>query len=1087
MRHIFRIALVAAIIFILLFAAPGLAFEKPPFNDIAQDPHQKEIARLWAKGVVAGFPDGFRPGEKVTRAQMAWFVNNIENKSEETGLLKGINSPFRDVADNHWAKGDILLNEEQGLMVGYPGGYFRPEEEIPRYQAAIILLRGLGEMGKPSSSHLADYQDAEEIPFYARPYVARALELGLIKPEAPGIIGALKPASRSETAAALHRFLELRGDLFDISGRLMAYDPAGLSLILDVGGREETFYLAKNCLNYLQEKKQDGSNPPYVNLILDKGGKVVLLEEGTPPEAPFRLFVDSRVLPSGLSISKEGEKSPVAAGESTGPVSREDPVLSLKVTKAEINGDWLAAELAVDGSGQTIAIIDTGVDVAHPALQWTTRGEPKVIDWLDLTNEGEVKTPHSLRAFNQKIRVEDREYGLGGLSSKSQIYRLGFLETLAVLPPDLLEYDNNAGDFKNEKIGVLLLDPEVPGQYTAVVLDLNQNQDFSDERIMRAYGADPAYVTLNKGDHPFCLVVAEIEEKGDYVKFGFDANGHGTHVAGIAAANGEVKGMAPGARLLVIKAIEMDGLADWDKIEEAVMLAASRGAEIINLSLGQYQDETAGQSSLALLVNRLCREKNLIFTIAAGNTGPGLSSLATPADADEALSVGAFISPLMWEVDYGFKVEKETLWYFSSAGPRKDGAWFPALAAPGSAVSAVPLWKGQKYSLVEGSSMAAPHAAGAVALLKEAVEKSEMKVTAQELKAALLQGARFLPQMEAAAQGRGVLDVYKAWRLLKEKNLARELPVRAFNADFGTGRGVLAREFEPRQLYLEISNESKENKTIVWDSDLSFARVSGKKTYLPAGKARKVLVTFNLDKVASGVLTGDDPASPGKEVKIPVTAGKPLALAGHNAYEGAVLSRLGAGQYERWFVRVPEGTESLKAGLSVFPDTDGKYQGRARLHLFDPWGREVQMSDYAGLGPADEARKGRVVLYNPAPQPGTWEIVVYSSATLSLYDLTASNYQLELSLQGVPERGTSNFPDKYLITYQGFCQGGEHGFLTLQLRERQSKKPVSGLLEVNGQAYETTNGKLVLPVSCLQGEQDIKITLWEGNYLKVRN
>lgn len=1088
MRRLFRIVLLSAIIIgagQFSLAEQALALAKPPFADIAKDLYRKEILRLWARGVVAGFPDGFRPGEKVTRAQMARFVNNVENISEETGLLQGVKSPFRDVADNHWAKGDILLCEEQSLMVGYPGGYFRPEEEIPRYQVALILLRGLGEMGKPSSSHLAGYQDADEIPFYARPYVARALELGLLKPAGPGITGALEPALRSETAAALHRFLELRGDLFDISGKLVSYNPAKLSLVLEVEGREETFSLAENCLNFLAENEQGNPLPAYASLILDKEGKVALLEQGGGPAETFRLLVESRVLPSG--IRNEEKKGPLAAGEKRGPISRENPVLSLKVTKAEINGDRLAQELAVDGADQLIAIIDTGVDVAHPDLQWTTRGEPKIAGWLDLTKEGEVPTPHSLKAFNQKIRVEDREYRLGNLQSKSQVYRLGFLETLALLPPDLLEYDAALGDFKNEKIAVLLLDAEVPGQYNAVVLDLNQNQDFSDDRVLGVYSADPAYVTLHKRDRPFSLVVAEIGEKGDYVKFGFDGNGHGTHVAGIAAANGEVKGIAPGARLLVIKAIEMDGLADWDKIEEAVLLAASRGAGIINLSLGRYQDDTAGKSSLALLVNKLSREKNIIFTIAAGNTGPGLSSLATPADADEALSVGAYISPLMWEVDYGWKVEKETLWYFSSVGPRKDGAWFPALCAPGSAISAVPLWKGEKYGLVEGSSMASPHVAGAVALLQEAAQKQGLPVTSRELKTALLQGARYLPHMEAAAQGRGVLDIYKAWHLLKEGSLARETTVRAFNADFGTGRGVLAREFAPGRLYLEVINESRENKTILWDNDLTFARVDRKKTYLPAGKARKVPVTFSLEKVESGLISGDDPSSPGKEVQIPVTAGKTLDLAGHNGYKQAVLSRLDAGRYERWFVRVPEGTESLEAALSVFPDTGGKYQGRARLHLFDPWGREVEMSGYAGAGPDGEETKGRAELYCPAPQPGTWEIVVYSSATLSLYDLAASHYQLELSLHGVPERGASNFQDKYLLTCQGTCREGEYGFLALQIRDRQSKKPVSGLLEINGRAYEIHNGKLVLPARCSAGETTVTATLWEGDYLKVRN
>jgi hypothetical protein len=145
------------------------------------------------------------------------------------------------------------------------------------------------------------------------------------------------------------------------------------------------------------------------------------------------------------------------------------------------------------------------------------------------------------------------------------------------------------------------------------------------------------------------------------------------------------------------------------------------------------------------------------------------------------------------------------------------------------------------------------------------------------------------------------------------------------------------------------------------------------------------------------------------------------------------------------------------------------------------------MSDYAGAGPVAADIKGNVSTNYPAPEPGTWEIVVYSSATLSLYDLTSSNYQLNIALKGVPEPGPSNFKDKYLITCQASEQEKERGFITLQARERHSKKPVSGLLEINGQAYEIQNGKLILPVQFNEKPAELKVTLWEGDYLKVRN
>ncbi|MGZ9869487.1 S8 family serine peptidase, partial [Priestia endophytica] len=81
-----------------------------------------------------------------------------------------------------------------------------------------------------------------------------------------------------------------------------------------------------------------------------------------------------------------------------------------------------------------------------------------------------------------------------------------------------------------------------------------------------------------------------------------DGNGHGTHVAGIAAAstnnNLGVAGIAPSARILPIKALDDTGNGALTNIANAIIYAANQGAEVINLSLGTTQDSTTLRNAI---------------------------------------------------------------------------------------------------------------------------------------------------------------------------------------------------------------------------------------------------------------------------------------------------------------------------------------------------------------------------------------------------------------------------------------------------------------------------------------------------------
>ncbi|WP_433225636.1 S8 family serine peptidase [Microtetraspora malaysiensis] len=245
-----------------------------------------------------------------------------------------------------------------------------------------------------------------------------------------------------------------------------------------------------------------------------------------------------------------------------------------------------------------------------------------------------------------------------------------------------------------------------------------------------------------------------------------DRVGHGTHVASIvagsgAASNGKYKGVAPGAQLIIAKALDDTGSANNSEIIAAMQWqAATEHVRVVNMSLGS-QSPTDGTDPLSQAANELTAEYGTLFVIAAGNSGPGRYTIASPGAATSALTVGA--------VDSADKIAS-----FSSRGPRlsDDFAIKPEITAPGvniiaaraagtslGAGSSVP-GSGpidDNYTAASGTSMAAPHVAAAAGIL--ATQHPDW--TPEQLKTALT--ATVKPTDDTVYdQGSGRLDIGQA-------------------------------------------------------------------------------------------------------------------------------------------------------------------------------------------------------------------------------------------------------------------------------------------------------------------------------------
>ncbi|PUB23874.1 subtilisin family serine protease [Promicromonospora sp. AC04] len=218
-----------------------------------------------------------------------------------------------------------------------------------------------------------------------------------------------------------------------------------------------------------------------------------------------------------------------------------------------------------------------------------------------------------------------------------------------------------------------------------------------------------------------------------------DGFGHGTHVASIALGSGDAsdgvnRGVAPGADLLVGKVLDNDGYGEMSWVIDGMEWAAGEGADVVNLSLGESGNYSDGTDPASLAVNTLSAQYDTLFVISAGNDGElGNGTVTSPGSADAALTVGA--------VD-----DADEVTWFSSRGPRGgDNALKPDVTAPGDAIvaaraagTAMDTVVDEYHVAASGTSMAAPHVAGAAAVLKQA----RPELTGQELKSILMGSAQ---------------------------------------------------------------------------------------------------------------------------------------------------------------------------------------------------------------------------------------------------------------------------------------------------------------------------------------------------------
>ncbi len=242
-----------------------------------------------------------------------------------------------------------------------------------------------------------------------------------------------------------------------------------------------------------------------------------------------------------------------------------------------------------------------------------------------------------------------------------------------------------------------------------------------------------------------------------------DDNGHGTHVAGIVAADGAtIQGVAPKAKLVAYKVLNDKGQGNSTDIIEAIERTVdpnqdgdtSDKLDVVNMSLGS--NSGSPDDAMSITVDNAVK-LGVTFCVSAGNSGgytptqgkednyyfTGMETIASPGTARLAITVGAIDSV-------------NTVPRFSSKGPAPlYYAIKPDVAAPG--VNIRSLAPGNSYAYLSGTSMASPMIAGVAALLKS----NNKSLTPSQIKSAIVNSAVDLGAKKML-QGSGRVDAFRS-------------------------------------------------------------------------------------------------------------------------------------------------------------------------------------------------------------------------------------------------------------------------------------------------------------------------------------
>jgi hypothetical protein len=434
--------------------------------------------------------------------------------------------------------------------------------------------------------------------------------------------------------------------------------------------------------------------------VIDSLNSIIV--RGVPPTSPI-------LTAAGLKLEQEdrvqGRVAQIAELDSSLMPSASTAPSNTPTSTSSIAGANNTDAIPVQSQSNSI-ISQSIASETQPQESQTLQQHKVVINWNQTTPFGVARTAP---LFDNTTTSADTQAPASPTSPASNIGPDISSVSSPTSASNLMASSVKVTESGISQTGVTNTTPTAPGSEDTVQASANN--------IPKQRQVDVDIAILDTGislDHPDLNVYRNVSVI-ENIATGDDDQGHGSHVAGVAAAKDNemgVVGMAPGARLWAVKVCDADGACKVSNQIKGIDYIIKHADEIdvLNLSL-----ENPNSPALNRIIDEAVKA-GITVVAAAGNYGKD-ASLTTPANNPNIITVSAIgdsdgkcgaLGPALPQFD-GTVID-DTMAYFSNFGP------LVKIAAPG--VNIFSTYNGTGYAVESGTSMAAPHVAGAAALYK---------------------------------------------------------------------------------------------------------------------------------------------------------------------------------------------------------------------------------------------------------------------------------------------------------------------------------------------------------------------------------
>ncbi|XP_017836992.1 tripeptidyl-peptidase 2 [Drosophila busckii] len=407
--------------------------------------------------------------------------------------------------------------------------------------------------------------------------------------------------------------------------------------------------------------------------------------------------------------------------------------------------------------------------------------------------------PHKTATANASRKIVEFEAQNPGEGSKLPWDKKIIKENLDYELEMLNSYEKLYNDIKTSYDCVLF--PTAEGWLA--LIDTAEQGDL--DKALRIGEYSKTHETKNVDD--FLSISINVHDEGNVLEIVGMCSPHGTHVASIASGNHssrDIDGVAPNAKIVSITigdgrlgSMETGTALVRGMMKVMELCREGRQIDVINMSYGEHAN-WSNSGRIGELMNEIVNKYGVVWIASAGNHGPALSTVGTPPDISQPslIGVGAYVSPQMMEAEYAMREKLPgNVYTWTSRDPCIDGGQGVTVCAPGGAITSVPQFTMSKSQLMNGTSMAAPHVAGAVALLISGLKQQGIAYSPYSIKRAISVTATKLGYVDPFAQGHGLLNVEKAFDHLLEHRQATDNMLRySVRVGANQAKGIHLRE-----------------------------------------------------------------------------------------------------------------------------------------------------------------------------------------------------------------------------------------------------------------------------------------------------